>query len=475
VKVSPGSFNGLPLETKIGSGFGLALVALMAVGMVQHRSIEVLVETDSWVAHTDAVLAELEGTLSAVESMESEVRGYVATGDGAFLSQQQTWGSTPEEHLRRLRVLTADNPRQQGNLDRLNPLMERKLAFQHQLIALRSERGPVPAAELLAHREGTTLMSEICALIAAMEAEENGLLAVRQAASRASAGRATRATVLGSVLAVVLMVVAGWIIHRDATERKRAENKVAELNAGLERRVTDRTAELLAANQELEAFTYSVAHDLRAPLRHAQGFSRSVLEDFGGQLPQAGQDYLHDIVRSTQHMGRLIDGLLGLARIGRQEPRLEVTGLGVIVQQVLQDLKSDVKDRDISWQIGDLLFVECDPGLMKQVFYNLIANAVKYTRPRHPAVIEVGQTAHDGQPVIFVKDNGVGFNMKYSGKLFGVFQRLHRREDFEGTGIGLATVQRIVRKHGGRIWAEAELDKGAAFYFTLAALEPQES
>ena len=134
-----------------------------------------------------------------------------------------------------------------------------------------------------------------------------------------------------------------------------------------------------------------------------------------------------------------------------------------------------MKDRNLSWQIGDLPFVECDPGLMKQVLYNLIANAVKYTRPRQPAVIEVGQIAHNGQPAIFVKDNGVGFNMKYSGKLFGVFQRLHRREDFEGTGVGLATVQRIVRKHGGRIWAEAELDKGAAFYFTLATPQPDQA
>ncbi|HEV2381304.1 MAG TPA: ATP-binding protein [Terriglobia bacterium] len=250
---------------------------------------------------------------------------------------------------------------------------------------------------------------------------------------------------------------------------------LTEARDGLERRVDSRTAELLAANQELEAFTYSVAHDLRAPVRQAQGFSRSVLEDFGGHLPQAGQDCLHDIVRTTQHMGQLIDDMLGLARVGRQEPRLEVTGLGSIVQEVLQDLKADLKGRDLSWRIGDLPFVECDPGLMKQVLYNLIANAVKYTRPRQQAVIEVGQTAHEGQPAIFVKDNGVGFNMKYSGKLFGVFQRLHRREDFEGTGVGLATVQRIVRKHGGRIWAEAELDKGAAFYFTLATPQPEQS
>ena len=174
-------------------------------------------------AHTDLVLAELEGTLSAVESMESDSRGYVATGDRAFMSQRQAWGSTAKEHLRRLRVLTADNPRQQGSLDRLNPLVEQKLALMPQLIALRNERGPVPAAELIAQAHGT-LMKEIHTLIAAMEAEENRLLAARLAASRASAGRATRATVLGSVLAVVLLVVAGWIIHRDATARAEAKD-----------------------------------------------------------------------------------------------------------------------------------------------------------------------------------------------------------------------------------------------------------
>ena len=237
----------------------------------------------------------------------------------------------------------------------------------------------------------------------------------------------------------------------------------------LEQRVAQRTAELDATNKELEAFTYSVAHDLRAPLRHIQGFSNLLMESFGPQLEPEAQKHLQRIGEGTQQMGRLIDDLLSLARIGRQEPRLQATGLNSLVQEVLRDLKTETEGRDIQWQVGDLPFVDCDPGLMKQVFYNLLSNAAKYTRPRKPAVIDIGQMSVEGQLVNFVRDNGVGFNMKYAPKLFGVFQRLHRKEDFEGTGVGLATVQRIIHKHGGRIWAEAEMDKGATFFFSLAA------
>lgn len=250
------------------------------------------------------------------------------------------------------------------------------------------------------------------------------------------------------------------IQQRDAALQTAQEN--------LERRVAERTAAVEAANKELEAFTYSVAHDLRAPLRHIHGFSDALLEDFGPRLEPGAREFLDRIAGSTRQMGRLIDDLLSLAQVGRQEARLQVTGLNSVVQEVLQDLKSETEGRDVRWQIGDLPFVECDRGLIKQVFYNLLSNAAKYTRPRHPAVIAAGQMSIEGQVVIFIRDNGVGFNMKYSDKLFGVFQRLHRQEDFEGTGVGLVTVQRIIHKHGGRIWVEAAIDKGATFFFSLA-------
>lgn len=234
----------------------------------------------------------------------------------------------------------------------------------------------------------------------------------------------------------------------------------------LELRVERRTAQLEAVNKELESFTYSVAHDLRAPLRHIQGFSDALIEECSRQLNEASKNYLNRIADSTRRMHQLITDLLGLAHVGRQELHLQSTALDRLVNDVISDLEEETKGRSVEWRVGKLPVVECDPGLMKQVFYNLLANAAKYTRPRNPAVIEVGEMEMNGECIIFIRDNGVGFNMKYVHKLFGVFERLHRREDFEGTGVGLATVQRIIHKHGGRIWAEAEVERGASFFFT---------
>lgn len=235
----------------------------------------------------------------------------------------------------------------------------------------------------------------------------------------------------------------------------------------LEARVVRRTAQLEAVNRELESFTYSVAHDLRAPLRHIQGFIDALLEDYGPDINAEAKGHLNRIVESTRRMDQLINDLLGLAHVGRQEPQFRLTDLSALLQDVIWDLEDEARGRHIEWKTHTLGVVACDPGLMKLVFQNLLSNAIKYTRPRDPAIIEIGETTIEKETVFYIRDNGVGFNMKYAHKLFGVFERLHRREDFEGTGVGLATVQRIIHKHGGRIWAEAVVDGGATFHFTL--------
>ena len=233
-------------------------------------------------------------------------------------------------------------------------------------------------------------------------------------------------------------------------------------------------AQLADSIKELEAFNYSVSHDLRAPLRHISGFSKILSEEYSAQLPGEAQHTLQRIQEGTRRMGMLVDDLLNLGRIGRREVSLRISGLNSLVNEVIGEMKPELEGRNVEWKLADLPYVECDPGLIKQVLQNLIGNAIKFTRPRAQAVIEVGKQEQDDAPVIYVRDNGVGFSMKYADKLFGVFQRLHRAEDFEGTGVGLATVQRIIHKHGGRIWAEAELDKGATFYFTIGNAQKME-
>jgi PAS domain S-box-containing protein len=258
------------------------------------------------------------------------------------------------------------------------------------------------------------------------------------------------------------------VLANDVTARLHAEDEVRRLNENLEDRIRERTSQLEAANHELEAFSYSVSHDLRAPLRHVHGYVAMLKRATEGQLSDKADRYLKIINDAAVEMGQLIDDLLEFSRMGRMEIAAGEVALDEIVHESVNRLKAGIADRNIVWQIGPLPLVTGDPAMLRQVFANLIGNAVKYTRKRAPATIEIGALDESkGEATIFVRDNGAGFDMKYADKLFGVFQRLHRSEEFEGTGIGLATVRRIIVRHGGRVWAEAKVDAGATFYFTL--------
>jgi PAS domain S-box-containing protein len=263
-----------------------------------------------------------------------------------------------------------------------------------------------------------------------------------------------------------LQTEAGTLVSsaiRDVTQRHRAESEIHSLNSELQKKL----AELGVVNRELEAFSYSVSHDLRAPLRHIDGFARILRDEHSGQLTEDGRRYLERVLVSANNMGHLIDDLLNLARIGRREMVKQKVKLDDLVRQAVAELPDEPDTREIEYRIEPLPEQDCDPGLLKLVFLNLLSNAVKFTRSCQVAVIEVGTREIDGATAFLVRDNGVGFDPKYADKLFGVFQRLHRQEDFEGTGIGLATVQRIIHRHGGKIWAESELGRGSTFIFTL--------
>jgi signal transduction histidine kinase len=235
-----------------------------------------------------------------------------------------------------------------------------------------------------------------------------------------------------------------------------------------QRLLEERAEQLTSLNQELEAFSYSVSHDLRAPLRHISGFVHLLKKDSGSAIDEAGRGYLARIARATDRMGQLIDDLLAFSRLGRVEMRGSRVDVSALVNEVVNQLREPDQSREISFELSDLGSVAADPAMLRVVLTNLIENAMKYTRKRPRAVIQVGQCdGPDDHAVFFVRDNGAGFDMRYADRLFGVFQRLHREDEFEGTGIGLATVRRIVHRHGGRTWAEGELGQGATFYFSL--------
>jgi signal transduction histidine kinase len=250
--------------------------------------------------------------------------------------------------------------------------------------------------------------------------------------------------------------------------------EIHQLNSQLEQRVRERTRQLEEANKELEAFSYSVSHDLRAPLRHIQGYVELLSAATNGHLSAEAREDLQVISDASNGMGHLIDDLLAFSRTGRTELRTETVHLDGLVQESIRGLEHATRGRNIVWKISPLPAVLGDRGTLRQVFANLVGNAVKYSGPRDPAVIEVGCAGEeDGGALLFVRDNGVGFNMKYLPKLFGVFQRLHKASEFEGTGIGLAIVQRIIHRHGGRVRAEGALNQGATFYFTLKQAAPE--
>ncbi len=446
-----------PIERRVLAGFGLVFAGVLVITAVSYRNTNALIRNSRLDARSHEFLDLLDGVAVALDDAESGHRRYLVTGETGYLIPYRNAVDRMPEYFRYLREMAADAPAQQSRVNFLEGLIKKQLEAEAAAIDLRKRKGFEGVRQLALEGAAKRELAAARGVIAEMANEENRALRRRGAESAES----TRSTILllevGTLLQFVLLASVYYLIRHDITERRRV---AAELR---------RRGELLeAANKELEAFSYSVSHDLRAPLRHIDGYTALLEKSAGPALDEKARRYLQTISQSARRMGQLIDDLLVFSRMGRAEMLRTTVDLDQLVKNVLHDLRHDLQGRAISWTIEPLPQVQGDPSMLRQVLVNLISNAIKFTGTRALAKIEIGcDRSRPDEVVIFVRDNGVGFDMQYAGKLFGVFQRLHRTDEFEGTGIGLANVRRIVHRHGGRTWAEGALDQGATFYFSL--------
>jgi light-regulated signal transduction histidine kinase (bacteriophytochrome) len=343
-----------------------------------------------------------------------------------------------------------------GLLDRM---MDRQLNAESKATAQFQESGFRAVKKMAFEGAAKRELGVIHQVITEMDLYERQAVGRRVVESAAGTRNTIILLGIGALLQLVLLASVYYLIRHDITERRRVAEELQHRGELLE-----------AANKELESFSYSVSHDLRAPLRHINGYAALLRKSVEHSLNDKADRYLQTISDSAKHMGQLIDDLLIFSRMGRQEMLRTAVNLNQLIKSILSDLRLDLQGREISWTIATLPEIQGDPVMLRQVLMNLIANAVKFTSTRPIAAIEIGvDHPSSTEIVLFVRDNGVGFDMQYAPKLFGVFQRLHRADEFEGTGIGLANVRRIVHRHGGRTWAEGAPDKGATFYVLLPA------
>jgi len=461
-------------------------MALLIVGLntwYAVATVNKLMASESWLAHTWEVIGQEELIMRTLNSAESSARGYaLSSGLEPFLEDYRNAQQNVPSQLDRFGVLTTDSPVQQKGLSDLRVRVASRMELLQDLIDARQKFGLEGASELVNSGAGKVEMNHVRQILDSMDREERRLLTGRSGEVRSNGKHALFAVGLSCFLDLLMIGAVVWYLYRErelrvATEsineqlavaRAKAEHHaeaVRLLNAELEERVRKRTAELESTNRELEAFSYSVSHDLRAPLRTIDGFSLALMEDYSDAVDSVGRDYIARVRSGVQRMGQLIDALLQLSRITRAEIVRETVRPDEIAQRVIEILKEENPERNIQFTLIDGPAAEADPRLLQVALENLLGNAVKFTSRKDHAVISFGWD--EEAKAWSVADNGAGFDMYYADKLFNAFNRLHGDKDFKGSGIGLATVARVIRRHGGRIWAHGAVEEGATFWFTL--------
>ncbi|MES2390597.1 MAG: CHASE3 domain-containing protein [Acidobacteriota bacterium] len=453
---------------------------------IASRSLLTLLHAVQWQAHTLEVISDTEHLVAQMRTSESAARGYILTGDPSFEQQYKDSALTLTQNVNNLQRLTADNPSQQERLGILRHRIYAKLGVLETGISVRRAQpsGPIDSTLLTPVVQDTPdRMVSVQYVITQIEGEEQRLLSIRTHDTSRARTQVWISFIGASLLDILLLVAAFVLLVRTSRDRSRlasSADRIHELNtaltsanADLEHRVDQRTRELALSNQELEAFSYSVSHDLRAPLRTIDGFSLALLEDFADKLDDQGRDYISRVRSGVQRMGTLIDALLQLSRVTRSDLQREHVNLSQLATLVFNELALSDPSRTVAFSATPDVFVEADARLLRIALENLLGNAWKFTSRTPDAKIEFGivpgKGEFAGKSVYFIHDNGAGFDMQYVDRLFTAFQRLHGDRDFKGSGIGLATVSRIIRRHQGDIWAEGEIGSGATFFFTLEA------
>jgi PAS domain S-box-containing protein len=564
-------------------GAVLAFAVLLGAGALAYRNTGELVATQRWIAHTHDVLDTVDAAVSIMKDAEIAVRGYLVTADDDLAHRRDVLRPELVERLDHLRLLVADNPEQQRNVDALDAAVRAKLAYSDDVVRHRQERD-LGVAELDGRlSEDLRRIDEISGLASLVQRTEQKLLAGREAAAQASTERTLAALVGGTTLGIGLLAAVLLLLRREIGERQRVEHelRVSERRLTLaldaaemglwdldlahdrshrtlrhdqifgydsllprwgreillthlhpddreaerrafehalatgdfamevrivrrdgairwiacegklfrneqgdpahlmgsvrdvtgrkeaDERLRERSQQLEVANEALGSFTYSVSHDLRAPLRAINGYAHILAEEHGDALDDESRRVLDVICSNARQMGRLIDDLLSFSRLGRTDLERSPIDMTILARSAIDELRRAEPQRRVHVVLHDLPSAVVDATMLRQVFANLIGNAWKFSRDRADATIEIGSFEDGGETIYFVKDNGAGFDMDYASKLFRVFERLHRADEFEGTGVGLAIVQRVVQRHRGRVWAEARVGGGATFYFAL--------
>lgn len=464
--------------------FFFVLVLIGCIGYAVYQSNKKMLDSAKWVDQTVEIISLAEKTLSHTKDIETGALGYVITNDSAFLQPNIIAKVVIYKKIATLKTLTKSKAGQQVLLDSLKYYIQKRIAFIDQGIELINKIGLAKALKIIKTEEGNYYSSAIRLIIAKIITKEYEYLEQRKQLNEKDI--VLFYWFIGTLFFSMSIASALLLLsyHRNLTQKndkiiqadeliilnndlKVSETKFQKLNEELEQLVLERTAKLEAANKELESFSYSVSHDLRAPIRAINGYTKILEEDYSDKLDADGVIILAAIVSNSKKMGRLIDDLLAFSKLGRKAISGSDIDMQEMVNTLCDELSKENPERQIEFTIHPLTHIYGDPSLIHQVWINLISNSVKFSKYKPKTIIEIGCYQKDDQTVYYVKDNGAGFDMKYYNKLFGVFQRLHGQEEFEGTGIGLAIVQKIVTRHNGLVWGESVLNEGASFSFSM--------